>query len=119
MAETSASKRGSSPPVRMSRRLSNHYVYRLIPPRPTFHEDMNDEERAIMTRHAAYWSELIEQGGVIVYGPVVDSSGSWGLGVIHAESEDEARALPEADPAVSSGMATFEIGTMLVAVLPG
>ena len=52
-----------------SRRLSNHYVYGLIPPRPSFHEDMNEEERAIMSRHAAYWSELIEQRGVVVYGP--------------------------------------------------
>jgi uncharacterized protein len=103
----------------MSRRPDNHFVYRLTPPRPTLHQDVSEKERAIMARHAAYWSELMEQGGVIVYGPVVDRSGSWGLAVFPADSEDDARALAEADPAVSSGMATFEIGTMLVAVLPG
>jgi uncharacterized protein YciI len=102
----------------MSKRLSDHYVYRLIPPRPTFHEDMTDEERAIMARHAEYWAVLVEQADVVVYGPVVDSTGSWGLGVIHADSQDAVRALAEADPAVASGMATFEIGTMLVAILP-
>jgi uncharacterized protein YciI len=102
----------------MSRRLSDHYVYKLIPPRPTFHKDMTDEERAIMARHAEYWSTLVEEVDVVVYGPVVHSIGSWGLAVIHADSEDAVRALAEADPAVSSGMATFDIGTMPVTILP-
>jgi uncharacterized protein len=103
----------------MSRRLGDHYVYRLLPPRPTFHEDMSDEERAIMARHAEYWTEVVERADVIVYGPVVDSSGSWGLAVIRAGSLDDVRALAEADPAVSSGMATFDVGAMPVAILPG
>jgi hypothetical protein len=63
----------------MSRRLGGHYVYRLIPPRPSFHEDMSAEERAIMGRHAEYWARLVEGGEVVAYGPVVDSGGSWGL----------------------------------------
>ena len=71
-----------------------------------------------MARHAAYWSELIDRRGVVVYGPVVEASGSFGLAVFPAASEDDARAIALADPAVSSGMASFEIGTMLVAVLP-
>jgi uncharacterized protein YciI len=102
----------------VSRRLSDHYVYRLIPPRPTFPEDMNVEERAIMDRHAEYWARLVEQVGVVVYGPVIDSTGSWGLAVVRAGSLDDVRALAEADPAVSSGMSTFDLGTMPVAVLP-
>ncbi len=102
----------------MSRRLSDHYVYRLIPPRPTFHEDMTDEERAIMARHAEYWGKLVEQVDVVIYGPVVDGTGSWGLAVVHAGTRDEVRALAEADPAVSSGMATYEVGVMPVAILP-
>jgi uncharacterized protein YciI len=71
-----------------------------------------------MARHAEYWVEPVEQADVVVCGPVVDLTGSWGLAVIHADSEDAVRALAEADPAVSSGMATFEIGTMLVAIIP-
>jgi len=102
----------------VSRRLDNHYVYRLVPPRPTFHDDMSEQERAVMTRHAAYWGELIEQGSVVVYGPVVDATGSWGLGVFRAADPQSARALVEADPAISSGLATFELGSMLVAVVP-
>jgi len=102
----------------VSRRLGGHYVVRLIPPRPTFHLDMNDEERAIMARHAEYWAALIERGIVVVYGPVVVGGDSWGLGVVRVDSEADARTLAEADPAVSSGMATAEVGTMAVAIVP-
>jgi uncharacterized protein len=102
----------------MSRRETNHFVYRLIPPRPTFHLDMSDEERAVMNRHVAYWEEQTAAGNVVVYGPVVDGTGGWGLGVLTAEDETQAKSMLEADPAISSRMATFELGTMPVAVLP-
>ncbi len=35
-------------------------------PRPTFHLDMLAEERAIMERHVAYWSEKATHGIAIV-----------------------------------------------------
>ena len=41
-------------------------------PRPTFHLDMTAEERAIMERHVAYWSEKATNGIAIVFGPVRD-----------------------------------------------
>jgi uncharacterized protein YciI len=104
--------------VGMSRRESNHFVYRLIPPRPTFHLDMNDEERAVMDRHVQYWEAQTAAGKVVVYGPVVEPNGSWGLGVLTADDESEAQAMLDGDPAISSGMATFELGRMPVAVLP-
>ena len=102
----------------MARRLTGHYVCRLVPPRPTFHLDMDDRERAVMDRHAQYWAGLVERGVIVVYGPVLLDGASWDLGVLHADSEDEARALVEADPAVSSGTLTPEMGTMPVTVLP-
>jgi uncharacterized protein len=93
--------------------VSEYFVYRLIPPRPSFDLDMTDEERAIMARHARYWGTLFETGKVIVYGPVRDGAGSWGLGVIEAESEANVRAIAAEDPAVTSGLAKIEIGTMV------
>jgi uncharacterized protein len=98
---------------------STHFVYRLIPPRPTFDVDMNDGERETMGRHAAYWRALTEQGRVVIFGPVRDSTGAWGLAVFRADDGDEARELVLADPAVSTGMVTFDVGPMLSAVLPG
>jgi len=88
-------------------------VFRLIPPRPTFAVDMTDEEREIMGRHAAYWGPYIESGQMVVFGPVLDDTGSWGLGVIEVEDEDELRAFAAGDPAVTSGTAELEIGQML------
>jgi uncharacterized protein len=102
----------------MSRRESNHFVYRLIPPRPTFHLDMSDAERAIINEHVRYWEAETAAGNVVVYGPVVSEAGSWGLGVFTAEDVQGARDVLDADPAISSGLATAELASMAVAVLP-
>jgi YCII-related domain len=63
------------------------FVFRLKAPRPNFALDMSDEEREIMGRHAAYWQPLIDSGQMVVFGPVLDDTGSWGLGVVEAEDE--------------------------------
>ena len=88
-------------------------VFRLKAPRPTFALDMTDEEREIMSRHAAYWQPYIDSGRMVIFGPVLDDTGSWGLGVIEAEDEDELRAFAARDPVVTSGTADMEIGKML------
>jgi len=74
---------------------------------------MSDEEREMMSRHAAYWHSYIDSGQMVVFGPVLDDTGSWGLGVIEAEDEDELRAFAARDPVVTSGTADMEIGKML------
>src|SRR5437868_5997519 len=89
------------------------FVFRLIAPRPTFALDMSDEEREIMGRHAAHWQPLVDSGRMVVFGPVLDHTGSWGLGVVEAEDEDELRAMAAADPVVTSGTARIEMGRML------
>jgi uncharacterized protein len=89
------------------------FVFRLKAPRPTFALDMTEEEREIMDRHAAHWQRFIDSGQMVVFGPVLDTTGSWGLGVVEAEDEDELRAFAAADPVVSTGTAKIEIGKML------
>ncbi len=74
---------------------------------------MTDEEREIMGRHAAYWQPLIDDGRMVVFGPVLDDTGSWGLGVVEAEDEDEILTFASGDPVVVSGTAEIEMGTML------
>ena len=97
-----------------------HFVYRLIPPRPTFGPgDMSGDEAAVMAEHAGYWQRLTDEGKVVVFGPVVAPSGTWGLAVVKAADEDEVTALGQDDPAVTSGTCTFEVGMMPVTVLPG
>jgi uncharacterized protein YciI len=89
------------------------FVFRLTAPRPTFALDMTDDEREIMGRHAAYWQPLVDAGQMVVFGPVLDSTGSWGLGVVEADDEDEMRAFAAGDPVVTTGTATIELGRML------
>lgn len=89
------------------------FVFRLKAPRPTFALDMSDEEREVMGRHAAYWQPLVESGRMVVFGPVLDGTGSWGLGVVEAEDEEEMRAFAAGDPVVTTGTAEIEIGRML------
>ena len=94
----------------------SHFVYKLIPPRASFATDMSDAEAATMGRHVAYWQDLLERRRVVVFGPVLDPAGTWGLAVLEADTEDDARALCADDPAITSGMATFEVYAMPKAI---
>jgi uncharacterized protein YciI len=89
------------------------FVFRLKAPRPTFALDMTDQEREIMGRHAAYWRPYLESGQMVIFGPVLDSTGSWGLGVVESDDEQELRAFAAGDPVVTTGTGTIEVGKML------
>jgi len=88
------------------------FVFRLIPPRPNFALDMTDEEREIMGRHSAHWQPYLASGQMVIFGPVIDGTGSWGLGVVEADDEAEVVAFAAGDPVVTSGTARIEVGTM-------
>jgi uncharacterized protein YciI len=89
------------------------FVLTLRAPRPTFALDMSDDEREIMRRHAAHWGPLVEAGRMVVFGPVLDSTGSWGLAVVEGDDEDEVRAHAAEDPVVTTGTAVLDVGRLL------
>jgi uncharacterized protein YciI len=89
------------------------FVLRLSADRPDFAMTMTDEEREVMGRHAAHWQPWVEDGRMVVFGPVLDGTGSWGLGVVETDDEDGLRAHAAQDPAVTSGTGTLEVGQML------
>ena len=66
-----------------------------------------------MGRHAAHWQPYIESGQMVIFGPVLDSTGSWGLGVVQSDDEDELRDFAARDPVVTTGTASIELGKML------
>jgi hypothetical protein len=84
-------------------------------PRPTFHLDMNPEERATMEKHVAYWSEKAARGIAIVFGPVLDPQGVYGIGVYKVESEEKMNDLLKKDPA--NGLLTYDVLPMPRAVV--
>jgi len=101
------------------RETARAFVFRLIPRRASFALDLSEEERAIMGRHAAHWQPLIDSGQMVVFGPVLDETGSWGLGVLVTDDESELRAYAASDPAVTTGIAEIELGRMLAGFVRG
>jgi uncharacterized protein YciI len=89
------------------------FVFRLISSRPSFAFDISDDEREIMAQHAAHWQPLIDAGRMVFFGPVLDDGGSWGLGIVEADDEEEIRAFAACDPVVTTGIGRIELGTML------
>jgi uncharacterized protein YciI len=85
------------------------FLFRLIPPRPTFAQDMTAQEREVMGRHAAHWRELLDRGTAVAFGPVLDPDGAWGLGLLDVAVQDDASEIANSDPAVQSGVCTYEL----------
>ena len=89
------------------------FLFRLVPPRADFAQTLTPDEQDAMTRHAAYWHELLDAGRVVVFGPVADPEGVWGLGVVRAGSQAEVIELGEKDPAIAAGVATFDVAEIM------
>lgn len=83
-----------------------YYALKLLPPRPTFSQDMTTEERAVMLQHIQYWTNLMSQGYVLAFGPVLDPNGVYGLGIIAAEDDEQVKHFMTEDPA--NGLNTYE-----------
>jgi hypothetical protein len=92
------------------------YVFvRTSNPRPSFHLDMSPAERAIMARHVTYWTALAEQGVAVVFGPVLDPAGVYGIGVCRVDDLAHVKRLIADDPAL--GLLAYEVFEMPRAVV--
>ena len=94
------------------------HLCKLLPPRPTFPGDMSESEAALMREHAAYWRGLAERGVAVVFGPVFDPAGVWGLAIVESAHETTAATLTSDDPVIRSGAGfRYEIHPMPQAVV--
>jgi uncharacterized protein YciI len=96
-----------------------HYFLKLIPPRPTFPQDMTPEERALMEQHARYTREHFAGGKLLIYGPVMASDGAFGMAVLEVADEEEARRFMEGDPTFQAGLNRWELSPMRVGAARG
>jgi uncharacterized protein YciI len=94
-----------------------HFMLNSTPPRTTFHQDMTVEERDIMLKHIAYWTDKQNQGIALIFGPVLNPSAPHGLAIIEVENEAQVPKLIEEDPAVIAGIMTTQFYPMK-AMLP-
>jgi len=94
------------------------FFCKLIGPRPDFIQTMTEDERALMGAHGMYLKGWMDKGKVIVFGPVADPKGPWGLGVFRVTNEAEAREIEAGDPVIQSGKGfRYELLPMLRAVV--
>jgi uncharacterized protein YciI len=87
-----------------------NFFLKLNPPRASFMMDMTEEEKSIMQKHVAYWAPYVNDGTVIVLGPVMDPKGGYGIAVVKVESEEELNQIIAKDPA--NGLNTYELYPM-------
>ncbi|HTM92555.1 MAG TPA: YciI family protein [Flavisolibacter sp.] len=72
---------------------------KLNPSRPDFAQTTTDEERSIMQQQAAYRKNYMDQGKVVVFGPVLHPNAVYGLGVLAINDEQEVNDFIAGDPA--------------------
>ena len=89
------------------------FFFRLSPPRADFAQTMTPSEQEAMAAHQLYWQQLLVDGRAVVYGPVADPEGVWGLGVLRAADRAEVLAIGANDPSVTAGVNTFDVFEIL------
>jgi uncharacterized protein len=60
---------------------------------------MTDKERVIMKQHIGYWTDLMNKGKILAFGPVFDPKEVYGLGIVSVDSEQEVQDFIANDPA--------------------
>jgi uncharacterized protein YciI len=90
------------------------FFLRIIPPRPTFAQDLDATERGLMMEHGAYVRKFFDAGSVLIYGPVMDAAGSFGMAVLEMEDMAEAERFAQGDPSVKAGMNKYTISPMRI-----
>jgi len=89
------------------------YVLRLI--RPEALHDMTAEEEAIVDEHFEYLKHALAEDRLGLAGRCLD--GEFGIVLLRAESEDDARRFMENDPAVKKGVMKAEMYPFRVALV--
>jgi len=85
------------------------YLCKLTPPRPTFPAQMTPEEGAAMQRHFGYWNDQMKRGAALVFGPVADPQGAYGVAILDVANEPEAKRICAQDPVITAKIG-FTVG---------
>jgi uncharacterized protein YciI len=97
---------------------SKHYLYRIQPTRyEMLTEGRTPEETQIIGEHFTYLERLTREGVAILVGRTLTTEqDSMGIVIFTARSDEEARALMEADPAVSKGVMNAKLFPFRIAL---
>jgi uncharacterized protein YciI len=93
------------------------FFCKITPPRSTFAADMSEAERKVMQEHAAYWKSSMDEGRVVVFGPVDAPNGTYGIGIIEVGDTADAIRFMSNDPALKANLGfTYDVYAMPRAV---
>ncbi|NPD89933.1 MAG: hypothetical protein HGN29_14570 [Asgard group archaeon] len=81
---------------------TNQYLG-TVTPRPTFINDVTEEENKVMGIHFQYLKSRYDKKKLFLAGPILEE-GTFGVSVFSAESLDEANQFQKQDPAVMAGI---------------
>jgi hypothetical protein len=81
-----------------------YYFLKLLPPRPTFMQDMTPAEGQLMQEHAGYWRGLLGSGYAVGFGPVADPAGAYGMGLLELPEGVDPAALSAEDPVIKANV---------------
>ena len=98
---------------------TREFLYRVQATRPAMLTDgPTDKEAAAVGRHFEYLKGLTEEGVAILVGRTLNTDPScFGIVVFRAGTEDDARRIMEADPAVVAGVMRAELFPFRVALV--
>lgn len=67
-----------------------------------------------MQAHTAYCAELLRAGKALVFGPVADPAGVWGLGVLQLSDDADPQEIVANDPTIKANAGfTYQVMPML------
>lgn len=96
-----------------------HFLYRLSLKRTALlTEGPSGAEQGILGRHLGYLQDLATRGSLVLAGRTITTGPeTFGIAILVADTEEEARAIMRADPAVSEGLMTAELFPYRIAVM--
>ena len=89
-----------------------YFFLKLHPPRSTFMQDMSPAEQEIMKQHVAYWRPYVQEGTMVLMGPVMDPEEGYGIGIAAVDSLEQLLERIGSDPA--NGLNHYEYHPMRV-----
>ena len=92
------------------------WIYRIVPTRPEMVAAPTDGEAETVVAHFRYLVDLRDRGILILAGRTQESVDTWGITIFEADDEGAARAIVDADPAVSAGVFAATLHPYAVAV---
>lgn len=99
--------------------MPSDYIYRLRPTRlAMLTEGPTEHEVAATQAHFAYVQRAVEEGVALLAGRTSTADeGTFGIVIFRMESEEEAQAFMEKDPAVRDGVMEAELFPFRLALL--